>query len=76
MPTSIELPERVYRELERIARAKGYTPEQLVVLVLEHEFSRETLAAGSRTRVSLPLIHSKHPATLDLSNFDFDDLLA
>ena len=76
MQTTIQLPDAVYREGERIARAKGFTLEQLIVRALEREFSQERPTSRSEGKVSLPLIHSKQPGTLDLSNFDFDDLLA
>ncbi len=76
MQTSIELPDAVYHEGERLARAKGYTLEQLIVQALERELSQEAPALHSDNRVSLPLVHSKHPGTLDLTNFNFDDLLA
>jgi predicted DNA-binding ribbon-helix-helix protein len=74
--TSIELPDAIYYEGERLARAKGYTLEQLIVNVLERELSQKEPSLQSHNRVSLPLIHSQNPGTLDLTNFDFDDLLA
>ncbi|HEX4810221.1 MAG TPA: hypothetical protein VH325_14875 [Bryobacteraceae bacterium] len=76
MQTTIQLPDEVYREGERIARAEGFTLEQLIVRTLEREFFQEKSASPARSRVILPLIHSKEPGTLDLSNFNFDDLLA
>lgn len=76
MQTTIQLPDEVYREGERIARAEGFTLEQLIVRTLEREFLPEKVASPTSSRVILPLIHSKEPGTLDLSNFDFDDLLA
>jgi hypothetical protein len=76
MQTTIQLPDEVYREGERIARSKGFTLEQLIVKTLEREFSNEDAGSLTRNRVTLPLIHSSQPGILDLSNFDFDDLLA
>jgi hypothetical protein len=74
--TSIELPDAIYHEGERLARARGYTLEQLIVNVLERELAQKAPSLHSQDSVSLPLIHSKNPGTLDLNNFDFDDLLA
>jgi len=74
--TSIELPDAIYCEGERLARAKGYTLEQFIVSVLERELYQRAPFLHSHERVSLPLIHSQNPGTLDLTNFDFDDLLA
>ena len=76
MRTSVELPDVVYYEGERLARARGYTLEQLIVQALERELSQEEMPLSASGRVSLPLIHSKNPGTLDLTNFNFDDLLA
>lgn len=76
MQTCIELPDVVYRNGELLARAKGCTLEQLIMQVLERELSQEMPSLRSPYRISLPLIHSKHPGTLDLTNFDFDDLFA
>ena len=36
----------------------------------------EALAASRNRDVELPVIRSGRPGTLDLSNFDFDELLA
>lgn len=76
MQTTIELPDSVYRHGEQLARAEGFTLEQLIVQALEREFSRKALTSRPRSRVSLPLIHSEQPGTLDLSSLNFDDLLA
>ncbi|HWG22020.1 MAG TPA: hypothetical protein VG225_15925 [Terracidiphilus sp.] len=76
MRATIELPESVYRQSERLARKRGFTVEQFIVRVLERELAHEPTASTSPKRVSLPLITSKHPGSLDLASFDFDDLLA
>jgi predicted DNA-binding ribbon-helix-helix protein len=76
MRTTIKLPESVYRQSEQAAHQRGFSVEQFIVRVLERELAHEATAASSSKRVSLPLIASKHPGTLDLARFDFDDLLA
>ena len=76
MRTTIKLPESVYRQSEQAARQGGFSVEQFIVRVLERELAHGATAASSTKRVSLPLIASKQPGTLDLANFDFDDLLA
>ena len=75
MRTTIDLPESVYRRSEQLARREGFSVEQFVVRVLERELADETAASSNAKRVSLPLISSKHPGSLDLANFDFDVLL-
>lgn len=76
MRTTIDLPESVYRQSEQLARRRGFSVEQLIVRVLERELAYEPAAPSSAKKVSLPLISSKHPGSLDLANFDFDDLLS
>ena len=76
MRTTIELSKSVYQQSERIARMKGFSVEQLIVQALERELAVEPVASPNSRRVSLPLIPSKHPGSLDPSDFDFDDLLA
>ena len=76
MRTTIELPESVYQRSEQLARRRGFSVEQFIVRVLERELAHEPIASSSSKKVSLPLIRSKRPGSLDLANFDFDDLLS
>lgn len=74
MRTTIDLPEAVYRKGESAARMQGMTVEEFIVQTLESVLIPER--ESSQRRVALPLIRSKRPASLDLSTYDFDDLLA
>jgi hypothetical protein len=76
MRTTVKLPESVYRQSEQAARQSGFSVEQFIVRMLERELAQGSASASNSKRVSLPLIVSKHPGTLDLANFDLDDLLA
>ena len=76
MRTTIELPESVYRRSLLAAQEKGFSVEQFIASVLEREFEHDTAASAALKPVSLPLIRSSKPGSLDLSQFDFDDLLA
>jgi hypothetical protein len=76
MRATVELPESIYRRTEQVARTRGLSVEELISGVLERELGGEILTPQPSKYVALPLIHSKNPGTLDLSNFDFDDLLA
>jgi hypothetical protein len=76
MRTTIELPESVYRQSEQIARMKGFSVEQFVVQALERVLEAEPPSPGGSKPIDFPLISSSHPGTLDLADFDFDDLLA
>ena len=75
MRTTIDLPESDYRKGEKVARRQGVTIEEFIVRALERELKAEPPAFHPK-RVILPLIPSKEPGTLDLRDFNFDDLLA
>jgi hypothetical protein len=76
MRATVELPESLYRRTEQAARARELSVDELISGVLERELGEEPSATQTSKYVTLPLIHSKNPGTLDLSDFDFDDLLA
>jgi hypothetical protein len=76
MSTAIEFPEPLFRQGEQIARLQGVTVEEFVIRVLERELSAASGSRSGQTPVKLPLVPSKGPGTLDLKDYDFDDLLA
>jgi hypothetical protein len=75
MHTSVELPESIYRRAEESARARGVSVDVLISDVLERELAGETPHRRARQRVSFPIMNSSQPETLDLDDFNFDDLL-
>lgn len=52
------------------------TIEEFIIRAFERELKTEPNAPSHPKRVTLPLIPSKEPGTLDLKDFNFDDLLA
>jgi hypothetical protein len=76
MRTTIELPESTYRKGEQAARAQGVTIEDFILRAFERELEGSPVPASSSKRVILPLLPSKAPGTMDLRDFNFDDLLA
>lgn len=76
MLTTIELPEAVYRKGEKVARTRGVTIEEFIIQTFERELKAAPDVPSSPKRVTLPLVPSKEPGTLDLKDFNFDDLLA
>jgi hypothetical protein len=74
MRTTIELPDTLFRKTKATAALRGSTMKELIVRAIEREV--EGLGSSNKTsaRVKLPL-HLKSGRKLDLSNFDFDDLL-
>jgi len=80
MQTTVNLPDSLYQKSEQLAASRGATVEQLIVEAVKKEVqghlgSTMSGAYGDRD-VELPVIRSMRPGTLDLSHFDFDDLLA
>jgi len=75
MRAIVELPESIYRRTEQVARTRGVSVDELISGVLERELGEEPSSPVPK-RVSFPLIRSKHPGTLDLTGFNFDNLLA
>jgi hypothetical protein len=77
MRTTIEIPDTLFRKTKATAALRGSTMKELVVRALEREVANSgKVKKASSRRVKLPLIHLKSGRKLDLSNFDFDDLLA
>lgn len=80
MQTTVNLPDSLYRKSEALAASRGATVEQFIVEAVKKEvqgnLGSDVSAAFGDREVELPVIRSRRPGTLDLSNFDFDDLLA
>jgi hypothetical protein len=79
MQTTVNLPDPLFQKSEALAASRGSTVEQFIVDAVAKEIgetlgSDATIPCGER-QIDLPLIRSKRPGTLDLSHFDFDDLL-
>jgi hypothetical protein len=74
MRTTIDMPDALFRQTKSIAAARGLTLKEFIINALERETRLEPASAQQR-RSPFPLIHLKHKKVLDLSNFDFDDLL-
>ena len=80
MQTTVNLPDSLYQKSEALAASRGATVEQFIVeaVIKEVQGNLGSGTSGSygEGEVELPVIRSRRPGTLDLSNFDFDDLLA
>jgi len=80
MQTTVNLPDSLYRKSAALAASRGATVEELIVEAVAKEVEGEcgpAFSAGDTGhQVKLPIIRSRRPGTLDLSRFDFDDLLA
>ncbi|MGB0012675.1 MAG: ribbon-helix-helix protein, CopG family [Candidatus Sulfotelmatobacter sp.] len=66
MRTTVDIPDPLYRELKGKAAKEGRSVKELILRSVEQELkSRGDRAAR---RVSLPIVRSKRPGTLDLDN--------
>lgn len=73
MRTTIDLPDALFRKMKATAALQGISLKQFITYAVEAEISNRQ--EGSGYRVKLPLIHSKRPGTLDLTNAEIEDLL-
>jgi hypothetical protein len=86
MRTTIDMPDALYRKTKAIAALRGSSMKDLIVHAVEHEIQGTPAASNHGRRRSksskitidpvtkLPTIEWKGQK-MDLSNFDFDDLL-
>jgi hypothetical protein len=75
MRTSFDVPDDMFRKLKVMAAMRGMSMRQLLLAAIEHEISRAHSAPRVSDEVNFPLLDSKEPGTLRLSNSDIDDLL-
>ncbi|MBV6431016.1 MAG: hypothetical protein IANPNBLG_01138 [Bryobacteraceae bacterium] len=77
MRTTIDLPDQLFRQAKATAALRGTTLKNLVVAAIEREIvAGGPEAGGRRRRMRLPLVRLGGGRRLDLSEFNFDDLLA
>ena len=78
MRTTIDIPDDLFRQTKAIAALQGSSMKDLIVGALQREVSQRKPArakSDATHRVKLPLIRNWKGPRLDLTNFDFDDLL-
>ena len=74
MRTTIDIPDERYKQLKRLAVERDSTVRQLMLEALDL-FEKQPLAAHTKRRIELPLIHSERPATINLTNEEIYDIL-
>jgi hypothetical protein len=79
MRTTVNLPDSLYQQSETLAASRGSTIEELIVEAVAKEvrssIESEVPGMDAKRKIVLPIIHSRQPGTLDLSDLNFDDLL-
>ena len=73
MRTTIDIPDETYRSIKVLAAERGTTVRDLVLEGME--LVRRQPAMASK-RFVLPIIRSKRPGTLHLTNEQIDELTA
>jgi hypothetical protein len=76
MRTTIDIPDALYRRTKAVAALRGSSVNDLIVRAIERELSKVASAKPKNTPLKLPLIKYWTGRKLDLTNFDFDDLLS
>jgi metal-responsive CopG/Arc/MetJ family transcriptional regulator len=78
MRVVIELPDNLLRRMQALAARRGVSAKSLIIWAVEREVNAEgfVVADSSPHRSGFPLVHLRSRRKLDLSKFDFDDLLA
>ena len=66
MRTTVDIPDPVYRRLKAKAAHQGCSVKQLVLRGVERELGPQ--APGKQRRIRLPIVKSRQPGTLALTN--------
>jgi hypothetical protein len=78
MRTTIDIPDRLYKQLKAKAALQGRTVKEFVLRGVEKEMRESPEMRdrpAKRGRVKLPLIHGKEKRKIDLTNVDMDEIL-
>jgi metal-responsive CopG/Arc/MetJ family transcriptional regulator len=73
--TTVDLPDELFRELKVLAVQRGTSLRELLRTAVEHELARAQRPTKPY-RVRFPVLNSKEPGKLNLTNADIEDLLA
>lgn len=75
MRTTVDLPDQLTRDVKVAAAKRGVTLKAFLQTAVEHELNRE-LADVKPEKLKFPLIRSKKPARLKITNEQIEHLLA
>lgn len=74
MRTTVDLPDPLFRQVKSVAALRGSTLREFIQEALQRALTSDKRVR--RHRVRLPLVRSKHPGALRLTNADIEDHLA
>ena len=75
MRTTIDMPETLFRKTKAVAALRGSSMKDLIIHAVEREVTGSAASKPKRRRVELPIVKSWTGRKLDLTGFDFDELL-
>jgi hypothetical protein len=73
MRITVDVSDPVFRKMKAAAALRGVSLKEFLLSVVEREMAQKSFAKDYTVR--LPLIRSKHPGTLKLTNAGIEDLL-
>jgi hypothetical protein len=73
MRTTVDIPDPIYRQLKAKAALSGCSVKELILRGVQTELKGE--ATQKRGRVKLPIIDSKNPGWLKLTNKQINEIL-
>ena len=71
MRTTVDIPNALYRKLKGKAAKEGYSVRQLILSAVQAQLG----SSGRSRRVKLPIIESRRPGTLDLTNEKISEII-
>jgi hypothetical protein len=74
--TTIDMPDALFRRTKAVAAIRGTSLKSLIVTAIERELNEAREVSQPSPRRKPPVIHLSPGRKLDLTGFDFDDLLA
>jgi metal-responsive CopG/Arc/MetJ family transcriptional regulator len=74
MRTTVDLPDALFRQVKSVAALRGSTLKRFIQDALQKAVTSDRKVRHHKVR--LPLIRSRHPGTLRLTNADIENHLA
>lgn len=73
MRTTVDLPDATFRQLKSLAAQRGMTLKELLRVAVENEMQR--MKPLGEQRAKLPILDSKQPGALRLTNAQIEEIL-
>jgi hypothetical protein len=73
MRTTVDLPDPVFRELKALAARRGTSLKEIIRQAVEEEIRKGERPTGRRLK--FPILSSREPGALNLTNAEIEDIL-